>query len=163
VREKASVILAFGPRAIRAVQRATSTTPIVAAGGDLVADGLINSLAKPGGNTTGVSLLTTELDAKRLEILKEIVPAARRFGLLRDRESSTEAQRKLAAAAEMARALNLELQTVDVKGPTDFAGAFAAFRAGGAEAVIALSSPMLFASREELGRSSLAEKLPAIC
>ena len=61
------------------------------------------------------------------------------------------------------RALNLELQTVDVEGPTDFAGAFTAFRAGGAEAVSALSSPMLFASREELGRSSLAEKLPVIC
>ncbi len=161
VRERASVILASGPLAIRAAQRATSTIPIVAAGGDLLGYGLIRSLAKPGGNTTGVSLLTTELDAKKLEILKEIMPAARRFGLLRDRASSTEAKRR--AIAETARALNLELQTVDVEGPADFAGAFAAFRAGGAEAVNALSSPMTFASREELGRSSLAEKLPAIC
>jgi putative ABC transport system substrate-binding protein len=161
VREKVSVILANGPPAIRAVQRATSTIPIVATGGDLVGDRLINRLAKPGGNTTGVSLLTTELDAKRLEILKEIMPVARRFGLLRDPVSSTEAQ--LRATIEMARALDLELQSVDVQGPADFAGAFAAVRAGGAEAVSPLSSPMLFASREELGRSSLAEKLPAIC
>ena len=133
VREKASVILAFGPPAIRAVRRATSTIPIVATGGDLVGDRLINSLAKPGGNTTGVSLLTTELGAKRLEILREIMPAARRFGLLRDRAGRTEAQ--LRATSEMARVLDLELQSVDVQGPADFAGAFAAFRAGGAEAV----------------------------
>src|SRR5437868_11343007 len=115
VREKASVILAFGPPAIRAVRRATSTIPIVATGGDLVGDRLINSLAKPGGNTTGVSLLTTELDAKRLEILREIMPAARRFGLLRDRTGGTEAQ--LRATSEMARVLDLELQSVDVQGP----------------------------------------------
>jgi putative ABC transport system substrate-binding protein len=161
VREKASVILAFGPAAIRAAQRATSTIPIVATGGDLVGYGLISSLARPGGNTTGVSILTTELDAKKLEILKEIAPAARRFGLLHDPADTAETRRL--AIAETARALNLELQTIDVEGPADFAGAFAAFRAGGADAVNALASPMLFASREELGRSSLAEKLPAIC
>jgi ABC-type uncharacterized transport system substrate-binding protein len=83
VRAKASVILAFGPPAIRAAQQATSTIPIVA-NADLLASGLISSLARPGGNTTGVSMLNTELDAKRLEILKEIVPSGRRFALLGD-------------------------------------------------------------------------------
>jgi putative ABC transport system substrate-binding protein len=63
----------------------------------------------------------------------------------------------------MARALNLDLQTVDVESPADFAGAFAVFRAGGAVTVNALSSPMLFAFREELAWASLAKKLPAIC
>src|SRR6266436_6356047 len=81
VRAKASVILAFGPPAIRAAQQATSTIPIVA-NADILASGLIGSLAKPGGNTTGVSMLVAELDAKRLEILKEIVPSGRRFALL---------------------------------------------------------------------------------
>jgi putative ABC transport system substrate-binding protein len=84
VRDKASVILATGIYAIQAAKRATSTIPIVADDDDLLAEGLISSLAKPGGNTTGVSILASELDAKRLEILKEIVPAARRIALLRD-------------------------------------------------------------------------------
>src|SRR6266404_484261 len=74
VRAKASVILAFGIPAIRAAQQATSTIPIVA-NSELLSSGLIASLAKPGGNTTGVSMLVAELDAKRLEILKEIVPS----------------------------------------------------------------------------------------
>jgi putative tryptophan/tyrosine transport system substrate-binding protein len=84
VREKVSVIYAAGPAAARAAQGATRTIPIVATGSDLVALGLITSLAKPGGNITGVSLLIPELDAKRLEVLKEIVPSGQRFGLISD-------------------------------------------------------------------------------
>jgi putative tryptophan/tyrosine transport system substrate-binding protein len=117
VRDKAAVIVALGDAAARAAQQATSTIPIVAIADDLVASGLIQSMAKPGGNTTGVSILATELDAKKLEILKEIVPAARRFALLRDPMSSTEV--RLAAIAEVAKALGLELETVDVKPDLD--------------------------------------------
>jgi putative tryptophan/tyrosine transport system substrate-binding protein len=76
VREKASVIVAHGPPAVRAAQRDTNTVPIVATAADLVASGLIESMARPGGNITGVSMLMTELDAKRLEVLKEILPSA---------------------------------------------------------------------------------------
>ena len=160
VRAKASVILAFSPPAIRAAQQATSTIPIVA-NADLLASGLIASLARPGGNTTGVSMLSTELDAKRLEILKEIVPSGRRFALLSVRRPRR--RRRLQAIADVAHALGVELQTVDIRVPTDLAPAFASFRAGGAEAINVLSSPMLFGSREELGRLSLTYKLPAIC
>ncbi len=67
------------------------------------------------------------------------------------------------AIADVAHALGVELQTVDIRVPTDLAPAFASFRAGGAEAINVLSSPMLFGSREELGRLSLTYKLPAIC
>jgi putative tryptophan/tyrosine transport system substrate-binding protein len=160
VQAKASVILAFGPAAIRAAQQATSTIPIVA-NADLLASGLIVSLARPGGNTTGVSMLNTELDAKRLEILKEIVPSGRRFALLSDPATKVPAQ--LQAVADVAHALGVELQTVDVRGRADLAPAFASLRAGGAEAINALSSAMLFGAREELGRLSLTYKLPAIC
>jgi putative ABC transport system substrate-binding protein len=160
VRAKASVILAFGIPAIRAAQQATSTIPIVA-NSELLSSGLIASLAKPGGNTTGVSMLVAELDAKRLEILKEIVPSGRRFALLSVPETKIPAQ--VQAIAGVATALGLDLQTVDVRGPTDLAPAFASFQADGAEAINVLSSPMLFASREELGRLSLTYKLPAIC
>jgi len=160
VRAKASVILAFGPPAIRAAQQATSTIPIVA-NADLLASGLIGSLARPGGNTTGVSMLNTELDAKRLEILKELVPSGRRFALLSDPATKVPAQ--LQAIADVATALGVELQTANVRGPADLAPAFASLRAGGAEAINILSSAMLFGSREELGRLSLTHKLPAIC
>src|SRR5437016_9652369 len=78
VRAKASVILAFGPPAIRAAQQATSTIPIVA-NADLLASGLIAGLARPGGNTTGVSMRNPELDAKRPGIRKEPAPSGRRF------------------------------------------------------------------------------------
>jgi putative tryptophan/tyrosine transport system substrate-binding protein len=160
VQAKASVILAFGPPAIRAAQQATSTIPIVASA-DLLASGLIASLARPGGNTTGVSMLNTELDAKRLEILKEIVPSGRRFALMSDPATKVPAQ--LQAVADVAHALGVELQTADIRLPTDLPPAFASFRAGGAEAIHVLSSAMLFGYREELGRLSLTYKLPAIC
>jgi putative tryptophan/tyrosine transport system substrate-binding protein len=160
VRAKASVILAFSAPAIRAVQRATSTIPIVA-NGELLASGLIASLARPGGNTTGVSMLSSELDAKRLEILKEIVPSGRRFAVLS--VAVTKGPTQVQAIADVAHALGLELQTVDLRVPADLAPAFASVRAGGAEAINVLSSPMLFGSREELGRLSLTYKLPAIC
>src|SRR6516164_3054819 len=79
VREKASVIVASGDAAVRAAQRVTQTIPIVALVDDIVAAGLISSLTKPGGNTTGVSILSSELDSKRLEILKQLGPSASSF------------------------------------------------------------------------------------
>ena len=164
VREKASVFLATGLPAIRAAQRATSTIPIVADDDDLLAERLIGSLAKPGGNTTGISILATELDAKRLEILKEILkeilPAARRIAVLRDPSNSVPA--RLQAVADAARALGVELQAVDVRGLADLAPAFVSFLTEGAEAVNILASPVLFSFREELGRLSLNQKLPAM-
>jgi putative tryptophan/tyrosine transport system substrate-binding protein len=161
VREKASVIVAHGPPAVRAAQRATNTVPIVATAADLVASGLIESMARPGGNITGVSMLMTELDAKRLEVLKEILPSARRFGLLS--ETGTTGPAGSQAIADTARALGVEIETVDVSGPTEFPPAFASLRAGGAEVVNVLSSPLLFNFREELGALIVAHKLPAIC
>ena len=161
VGDRPDVIVALGDAAARAAQQVTRTIPIVAVADDLVAAGLIQSMAKPGGNTTGVSILATELDAKKVEILKEIVPTARHFALLRDPASSTEA--RLRAIAEMARALGLELQTVDVATPADFAAAFAALRTGGAEALDILASPLLANFQRELGRLTLEYKLPAIC
>jgi putative ABC transport system substrate-binding protein len=160
VRAKASVIVAFSAPVIRAAQQATSTIPIVGFG-DLLSQGLIASLARPGGNTTGVSILNTELDAKRLEVLKQIVPSGRRFALLHDPATSFPAQ--MQAIADAGRALGVELQVIDARGPADLASAFASFRDGGAEAINVLNSPMLFSSRAEVGRLCLSYKLPAIC
>ena len=161
VREKVSVIYAAGPAAADAAQRATRTIPIVATGSDLVALGLIASLAKPAGNITGVSLLVPELDVKKLEVLKEIVPSGRRLGLVSDPATSRSAG--LQAIADSARALGVELQTVEVGSPTEFPAAFASLRDWGAEGVNVLSSPLLFSFRKELGGLLLEDKLPAIC
>jgi len=161
VAENARVIVALGDPAIRAAQQATRSIPIVAMADDLVASELIASLARPGGNTTGISILATELDAKKLEILKQIIPAARRFGILSDPANTVPARRQ--AITDRARTLGVELQTVDVQGAADIAPAFASFRAEGAEAIDILASPLLNGLRKDLGRLSLDYRLPAIC
>jgi putative ABC transport system substrate-binding protein len=159
VREKASVIVASGDAAVRAAQRATQMIPIVALVDDIVAAGLISSLTNPGGNTTGVSILSSELDSKRLEILKQLVPSGRRFAVLRDPASASARPQLLPAAAQ---ALGVELQSVDVRSPADFASAFASVHAGGADAVNILSSPLLFGFRADLCALGLTYKVPAI-
>jgi putative ABC transport system substrate-binding protein len=161
VRNKASVIVAIGEPAAQAARRATTTVPIIAAVSDLVAAGLIASLAQPGGNITGESHLVPELDAKKLELLKELLPTARRFGVLGDRAVSVPTQ--LQAVADRARRLGVELQTIDVADPGELAAAIAAFAAGGAEAVDIRDTTMLSSLRKELGSLLLAYKLPAIC
>jgi putative tryptophan/tyrosine transport system substrate-binding protein len=161
VKEKATVIVVFNQAAAHAAQQATRTIPIIAVAGDFVAEGLGASLAKPGGHTTGVSLIEPELEAKRLEIMKEMLPAAWHFGVLSDRDVVAPA--RLKAVEDGARALGVQLQTVDVRSPADFGVAFEALRAGGAEAVDIFGSSMLFNFRDQLGALASAYKLPAIC
>jgi putative ABC transport system substrate-binding protein len=161
VSDNPSVIVPFGEAATRAAKQATITIPIVTLADDVVESGLIATFAKPGGNITGVSILATELDAKKIDLLKQIFPSARRFGVLRD--PSTSAPARMRAISETARALGVELRIVDVHDPADVAPAFASFRAAGAEAVDILASPLLFSLRDQLGQLSLANKLPAIC
>ena len=79
VRDGATVLLAYGEETARAAQAATKTLPIVAVGDDLVDSGLAAGLARPGSNMTGVSILATELDAKKIEVLKELLPEAKRL------------------------------------------------------------------------------------
>jgi putative tryptophan/tyrosine transport system substrate-binding protein len=161
VRDKPSVIVASGPTAARAAQAATHTIPIVATTNDLVADGLIASLAKPGGNITGISLLVTELDAKRLEVLTELVPSGRRFGVLNDPATSGPPGLQVLAVTALAR--GVELLTVDVHAPEEFAPALASLRAGGAEGVNILSSPLFYSHRDQLLPLPLQHKLAAMC
>jgi putative tryptophan/tyrosine transport system substrate-binding protein len=159
VRENARVIFASGDAATRAAQQATRTIPIIAVVDDIVGAGLIDSLARPGGNTTGVSILAAELDPKRLEILKQIVPSARRFAILNDPTSASAHSELL---AEAGRVLNVELPIVDVHSPADFAGAFASIGADGTDGVVLHSSPLLFGFRGDLCGLSITHKLPAI-
>jgi putative tryptophan/tyrosine transport system substrate-binding protein len=161
VREGTAVIFATGDAAGRAAQAATKTLPIVTVGDDLVGSGLVASLAKPGGNITGVSILATELDPKKLEVLKELLPGAKRFGVLNDPQTSGPGRPQ--GMVETAGRLGVELQTIDVRGPDDLEPAFQAFRASGVEGVNIVSSSMLFNFRPRLGELSLAAKIPVIC
>jgi putative tryptophan/tyrosine transport system substrate-binding protein len=161
VKNRASVIVTFGDSATRAAQHASSTIPIVALADDLVASGLISSLARPGGNITGVSIFATQLDPKKLELLKELLPAARRFALLRD--PGTAVRERMQAIADTARGLGVDLLTVDSRSSADLGPAFSRMRADNAEAVNVLASPLFYALHRELGALSLAYRLPAIC
>jgi putative ABC transport system substrate-binding protein len=160
VQDGASVIIAYGTPPVRAAQQATTAIPIVAVAYDLVDAGFITSLAKPGGNITGVSILSPELGTKKLDILKEIVPTARRFGVLT--EPALKSPKWRQAMADTARMLSVELQTIDVSGPADFASAFASFKVGGAEALILSNTATQFSFPNELGALIRQERLPAI-
>jgi putative tryptophan/tyrosine transport system substrate-binding protein len=161
VREGAAVILAYGEAAGRAAQAATKTIPIVCVGDDLVDSGLAASLAKPGSNMTGVSILATELDAKKIEVLKELLPDAKRFGVLND--PATSGRERPQKMAEIARRLGIELQTIDIRGPDDLEPAFQSLRTGRAEGINIVASAMLNGLRRRLGELSLAAKIPAMC
>jgi putative ABC transport system substrate-binding protein len=161
VRDGATVILAFGEPAGQAAQAATATIPIVCVADDLVGSGLASSLAKPGSNMTGVSILATELDAKKIELLKELLPDAKRFGVINDPATSGgERSKKI---DQTARHLGIEIQTIDVHGPDDLEPAFKVLQAGRAEGVNIVSSSMFTGLRRRLGELSLTAKIPAIC
>jgi putative tryptophan/tyrosine transport system substrate-binding protein len=157
----ASVLLAMGEPAGKAGQAATATVPIVCVADDLVDSGMADSLAKPGSNITGVSILATELDAKKLQVLKELLPDAKRFGVLND--PTTSGPDRPSAMAEMAQRLGVALSIADVHDPDDLPSAFAAFEQAQVQGINVVASAMLNASRTRIGELSLAAKFPAIC
>jgi putative ABC transport system substrate-binding protein len=145
-----------------AAKHATSTIPIVmAVSADPVGDGLVASLARPGGNITGLSNLTPELTGKRLELLTAAVPGLARVALLLDaRNPSRHVQRHDSEAA--ARVLGVELLPLEVQGPDEFADAFQAALQGHAQALVVQVSPLFGAHRGRLAELALASRLPTM-
>jgi putative tryptophan/tyrosine transport system substrate-binding protein len=140
------VMVAEGAAAIRAAQHATRTIPIVmAATWDPVGQGFVASLARPGGNITGLSFLGAELPGKRLELLKELVPQSTRIAVLISaaHPSYESVMRNL---TEAARGLGLHLQVVEVRRVEELDDAFAAMTRAGADAVIAIEEALLLNS-----------------
>jgi putative ABC transport system substrate-binding protein len=160
VRAQPDVIYAGGAPAIRAAQQATKTIPIIGITDDILAEGFVASLARPDGNTTGVSILATELDGKRQEILIEAVPGLRRMAALADSNNITGA--KLDALREAARARNIELSIQVVAKGEEIAAAIDMAQASGASALNVLASPMLFDNRQLIMDRVAALRLPAI-
>ena len=140
VRLKVDLIATHSGTPIRAAKEATKTIPIVmVVSGDPVADGTVASLARPGGNITGLSILSPELSGKRLELLKEIIPGLSRVAVLRDPKMHGPAWKEVEAAS---RSLQLKLQPLDVRGPDELARLFQEAIKGRAQALLPLSHPL---------------------
>jgi putative ABC transport system substrate-binding protein len=164
-RLKVDLILAASTPAARAVQQVTTTIPIVAtAMGDPVGDGLVASLARPGGNITGLTFLGPELVPKHLELLKQALPKVSRVAALWHPgvygEGTTRDMVKAAEAA--ARTLGMQLQLVGVRGPDEFDRAFSAMIRERADALIVFPSPMLFAERRRIVDLAAKHRLPSM-
>ena len=153
-------IVATGPVATRAAQRATQTIPILASSDDMVGDGLVPSMRRPGGNTTGVSLLARELDGKRQDLLIEAVPGIRRIAALADPQVAT--AQHLQALKEGARARDVELLVFSASTPEAIIPSMNEASASGAEAINVLATPLFFVNRQIVLARAAALRLPAI-
>jgi putative ABC transport system substrate-binding protein len=165
VRLNVDIIVASSTPTARAAKQATSTIPIVVvAMGDPVGDELVASLARPGGNVTGMAFLGPELAAKRLGLLKQIVPGLSRVAALWHPGAYGEHTiGDLLKETELAaQALKLELQLVQASGPGDFDSAFSAMTRARAGAVVVLPSPMLFGEHERIVDLAARSRLPAM-
>jgi putative ABC transport system substrate-binding protein len=154
------VIWAGGGVAVRAVQQATKSIPIVGVTDDMVGEGLVESFARPNGNTTGISILATELDGKRQDILIEAVPGIRRMAALAD--SSTLAEAKARALQEAARAQNVELSIYRITRAEEIVATIDKAQASGATALNVFASPMLDGNVPLIMERVAALRLPAI-
>jgi putative tryptophan/tyrosine transport system substrate-binding protein len=160
VKADPDVLFATGDAAIRAMQKLSPTIPLLGVTEDMVGSSFVKSLAHPEGNTTGVSLLSAELDIKRQQILIDAVPAMRRMAALVD-GSAVEPARLQEMQAE-ARAHNVELSLFPITKPAVIAPAIAEARSSGAAALSVLASPMLFGNRIEIMQRAASASLPSI-
>jgi putative tryptophan/tyrosine transport system substrate-binding protein len=159
LRRPAAVIIGNSPSA-RAAKAATTTVPIVfVSGGDPVADGLVASFNRPGGNVTGVVFFSGVLGSKRLELLRQLVGDATMIGFLANPSPETDAERK--EVQEAARTMGQELVVHDVVGLRDIEAAFAAFVDRRVGAVLVGSGAFLFANRERVLALAAGHVLPA--
>ena len=160
VRRRVAVITATGGTvSARAAKDATSTIPVVFLGGaDPVAEGLIESFNRPGGNVTGVSTFTTELGPKRMELLRELVPKARKIATLTNPENSADVEMQGMGTAT--RIAGLELISMKAKAENEFEPAFAQAVQQGAEALLVSADPFFNSRRAQLTALAARHALP---
>jgi ABC-type uncharacterized transport system substrate-binding protein len=162
VRLKVDVIITAGPPVTRAVKEATATIPVVMAqDGDPVGNGFVASLARLGGNITGISQLAPEISGKQLELLKETVPQLSRVAVLgiSTRPGNAQALKEIELAA---RTFEVRLQYQDVRGPKDIETAFREARKERAGAVLVLQGPVFTSQRTQVADLAAKTRLPAI-
>lgn len=163
IRLDVDVLVVGGTVAAQSAKALTTTVPIVfALAGDPVASGLVASLARPGGNATGMSNLVPELSAKQLELLKAAAPQVSRVTVLYNPQNPVHTGPTLDGTREAARTLAVELQLLEVSQRHELAGAFSALTAWRADAVLALSDPVLGNELGQLSRLATRNRLPAV-
>jgi putative ABC transport system substrate-binding protein len=158
VAKQVDLIVTFGNPAVSAVQSASATIPLIGMSDDMVREGLAASMTRPGGHTTGVSVMGADLDLKRLELLHEFVPNARRIAALIDLSKSDNQKRIEATAGR----LNLELVSFPVRNADDARRALDGITAADVGAVNVLASPMLNGIRRTIIVRLLGARLPSI-
>jgi putative tryptophan/tyrosine transport system substrate-binding protein len=162
VRLKVDVIAAAGTLAPLAAKRATSTIPIVMiVAGDPVGSGLVDSLARPGGNVTGMSLMAPELGGKRLELLKELLPRLARVAVLWNAANPYSALvfKQVQAASGT---LGIEVQSLDLRQPDDFDGAFETVQRQHPDALMTIEDPLTFNHRKRIADFAAGQQLPSL-
>jgi len=162
IEAKPDALIGIGPLAITALKDATATVPVVMSVGpdDPAAHGFTDSLARPTRNITGLIAMSTELDGKRLQLLKEAIPTIRRIGVF----LPTFVQRDMVALRKIAAGLGLEF--VDARSPFsrfEYAGALAELRRAGAEALMIGSAPLFSEHPADLVRMATEVGMPTIC
>ncbi len=160
VKQRVDLILCAGDDAIHAAQQATKIIPILAGTDDMLGSGFVHSMAKPEGNTTGLSIMSFEMNGKRQEILMELLPEVRHMAALAD--SYTYPPERLQALQELTRRRGVELSIYRVSKPEEIAGAIQAAKNSGARALNALASPFVYANRPIIYERVAALSLPAM-
>lgn len=161
-RLKVDVIVATHPNAVFAAKRATATIPIVMVHTpDPVQLGLVASLARPGGNITGVTTLSVEMSMKQLELLKEMLPRASRIAVLWNPDNPWHPV-TVKALRSGSGSLGLQLQMLQVRGPAGFGSTFDAMLAEGAQGLLILVDPMTFVHRKRLAELAIKHRLPTM-
>jgi putative ABC transport system substrate-binding protein len=159
---KVDLIAAMGAGAARATKQATSSIPIVMAPvGNPVEAGFVTSLSRPGGNMTGVSVISLDLAAKRIALAKELLPNAKRIAVLTNPQTSALAG-MIDASQRAAREFGVDVQIVSVSASADFDKAFEAVKRERGDAVVAVPSPIFNSERPRLAELALRYRLPAI-
>ena len=162
VRAKVDVIVTGGPQTTQAAKEATTAIPIVmAVDYDPVGAGFVTSLARPGGNITGLSAINPQLSGKRLGLLKEAVPRLGRLAVLWN-PAEPNAASYLGETREAARALNILVQSLELRSPRDLESAFQAAKREHASALAVLTDPVTLYHRTELAGFAAKHHLPAI-
>jgi putative ABC transport system substrate-binding protein len=161
VQLKVDVIVTYSTPAVLAVKEATSLIPIVFAGaGDPIGTGLVSSLALPGGNATGVSLQTTDIAGKRLELLRELVPGLTRLAIIANLGSPNSVL-EMSEARAAAATLNINIVPLEVRRGQEIAPAFEALK-GRAEALYVVLDPIMNAHRVRISILALGARLPTV-
>jgi putative ABC transport system substrate-binding protein len=163
VRRRVAVIATFSPPVALAAKAATTTIPIVFnLGDDPVRLGLVASLARPGGNLTGINFFVGELAAKRLEVLRELVPGATRVALLLDPSAGQITETTLRDVEAAARPKGLQIQVLNVQTSRDINAAFATFARDRLDALFVGPGPFFTTRRVQLALLAAVQRVPAI-